>query len=67
MSAWPQITVAVWLMISVSVALWATARPARGWLVLTTKQQRLASFGFAAAAFSEAGLLWAGGFFQGVL
>lgn len=67
MSTWPQVLVAIWLVSSVSASLWFAARPPRGWLVLTSKQQRLASLAFAAAALSEASLLWAGGFFKGIL
>ncbi len=66
MTGWPQILVAVWLVASVSVGLSFAVRPATGWLVLTRKQQRLSSLALAAAALSEASLLWAGGFFHGV-
>lgn len=67
MSNWPQALLAIWLLASVSTGVWLAARPAPGWLILTRKQQRLSSLAFAAAALSEASLLWAGGFFHGVL
>jgi hypothetical protein len=64
-SAWPQFVVIAWLLLSVCSAVAAAVR-ARGWVVLTVDQQRVAAAGFAVAALSEASLLWAGGFFEGI-
>ncbi len=65
MTGWPQISVAIWLVLSVCGSLGA-ALPGgkREWIVLTPNHQRIAAAAFGVAALTEATLLWLGGFWQ---
>ena len=67
MTWWPQISVATWLVAAILGGLARALRKPPGWLVMTTKQQRIVGLIFSATALSEASLLWAGGFFKGML
>lgn len=64
MSAWPQITAALWLALCVTAAAAVMLQPEPRRVVLTPQQQRMAALWFAVGAISEASVLWLGGFWS---
>ena len=64
MSAWPQISVATWLVVSMCSAIGAAAKPATRCISINPAQQRIAAAAFGCAALAEATLLWLGGFWS---
>jgi hypothetical protein len=64
MTRLPQLTVIAWLFLVIASGLLGAARPARRWIVLTPKQQRIGAALVALSAVGEASVLWWGGFFE---
>lgn len=64
MSQWPQISVLLWLSVTIATGLWSAIRVPRRHVVLGPRAQRIAALTLTASAICEASMLLAGGFFE---